>query len=232
MGGGEIRRDWSVSVIAKMKIHLSAKYSCIVGLGIIWLTISLFGVGGLISYSQVSGDTAAAPNTWPKESSLAPSVDPKLLLFLHPDCSCSAATVGELDRLLTQVPKKLKTYAIFIRPQGWSDKEVKGHLWNQVSTIPRVNALIDSDGREAGLFGARTSGFSVLYDEAGYLKFSGGITASRGHMGDNLGASTIINILKNHEVRASSKVFGCGLFDRSILAMLPQKMARLLPEGR
>jgi hypothetical protein len=60
-----------------------------------------------------------------------------------------------------------------------------------------------------------------LYGPGGDLLFSGGITAARGHSGDNCGRSTIISLLTeetaNAPVRAGPAqtfVFGCPLFDR------------------
>jgi len=35
----------------------------------------------------------------------------------------------------------------------------------------------------------------LLYDAAGALRFSGGITAARGHEGDSMGAAAILSLL-------------------------------------
>jgi hypothetical protein len=48
-----------------------------------------------------------------------------------------------------------------------------------------------SGGREAALCKATTSGETVVYDAAGKLRFHGGITGARGHIGDNAGCSAI-----------------------------------------
>jgi hypothetical protein len=47
------------------------------------------------------------------------------------------------------------------------------------------------------------------------LAFSGGITDSRGHEGDNDGADAILEIVSGPGVRAVARtpVFGCTLFD-------------------
>ena len=73
--------------------------------------------------------------------------------------------------------------------------------------------MMDGDGREARLFQAVTSGQTILYDSHGRLLFSGGITASRGHSGDNAGRSAIVSLV-NAEVpdRTETLVFGCPLF--------------------
>src|SRR5262249_49648190 len=78
--------------------------------------------------------------------------------------------------------------------------------------IPGLAVMIDEDGREAELFQARTSGQSALYDAQGRLAFRGGITASRGHAGDNPGRSAIEGLLHAGTAGANrTAVFGCAL---------------------
>ena len=43
---------------------------------------------------------------------------------------------------------------------------------------------------------SKTSGQVVVYDAKGALLFSGGITAARGHMGDNAGRDRITALLR------------------------------------
>jgi hypothetical protein len=51
-----------------------------------------------------------------------------------------------------------------------------------------------------------------LYAPTGKLLFSGGITASRGHEGDNVGRSAIVSfILNGHAPVNHTPVFGCSL---------------------
>ena len=64
----------------------------------------------------------------------------------------------------------------------------------------------------SGSFGALASGQTMFYDADGTLQFSGGITASRGHSGDNAGRSTITALLFNGKSAVrSTPVFGCYL---------------------
>jgi hypothetical protein len=76
-----------------------------------------------------------------------------------------------------------------------------------------VSVRIDEAGREAARFGATTSGHVLLYDRGGRLRFSGGITASRGHVGDNAGRAALLGLLIHGETeRERTPVFGCPLF--------------------
>lgn len=76
-----------------------------------------------------------------------------------------------------------------------------------------MNVVNDGDGVEAKRFGAFTSGQALLYDAQGQLRFSGGITDSRGHEGDNAGREAIEAILAGKTATTTlTDVFGCGLF--------------------
>ena len=106
----------------------------------------------------------------------------------------------------------LAAQVVFIRPQsmpaGWEETA----LWQLANTIPGVSVTCDVAGREADLFRGKTSGLTVLYDTDGQLRFFGGITASRGHAGDNAGRSAIESILTSGQAtRTETFVFGCAL---------------------
>jgi hypothetical protein len=78
--------------------------------------------------------------------------------------------------------------------------------------IPGVTTLVDRDGTQASLFRAYTSGQVVLYDSQGQLRFRGGITESRGHVGDNAGRSAIEAIVNTGNTPTDhTVVFGCPL---------------------
>jgi hypothetical protein len=122
--------------------------------------------------------------------------------------------MGELASIMAHSQGRLSAYVLFIKPQGFSDDWEQTDLWQSASEIPGVTVVLDTDGREARLFDAATSGQTVLYDRDGHLLFRGGITASRGHFGDNAGQASIISIV-NAEIpdRTETSVFGCPLFD-------------------
>jgi hypothetical protein len=68
----------------------------------------------------------------------------------------------------------------------------------------------DIGGSVAAQFHANTSGEVFVYDCRGKLRFHGGITSARGHEGDNLGESAVINIALGGESNVErSPVFGC-----------------------
>jgi len=73
--------------------------------------------------------------------------------------------------------------------------------------------MVDRDGVEAKRFHGYTSGQTLVYDANGRLLYNGGLTAARGHEGDNAGRRAVIALL-NGEARGPlvHNVFGCLLF--------------------
>jgi hypothetical protein len=72
--------------------------------------------------------------------------------------------------------------------------------------------LADPDGREAQRLGAVTSGHVLLYDRAGQLLFTGGITGARGHEGDNAGGESVIRLIAGRGgARHHTLIYGCSI---------------------
>ena len=181
----------------------------------LWLSATCLGLGLLWGYENAPGLVTAAPPVWPSSSRIQPAPDhPTLVMLAHPHCPCTRASVGELSVIMAHSQGRLTAYVLFLKPEGFADAWEQTELWQSASRIPGVKMMIDGDGREARLFHAATSGQTVLYDSQGRLLFSGGITASRGHSGDNAGRSAIVSLL-NAEVpdRTETLVFGCPLFN-------------------
>lgn len=176
------------------------------------LTISI-GLGLLWGYENASGQAAAPPAQWPVDSGIRLANDrATLIVLIHPHCPCSRASIGELARLMAQAQGRVTAHALFVKPAGTSDEWEKTDLFESAAAIPGVDVVVD-DGAEARRFNAATSGQTALYDAEGHLLFSGGITASRGHSGDNEGRSAIISLLNTGVAgRSESSVFGCPLF--------------------
>lgn len=176
------------------------------------LTVGV-GIGLLWDYENSPGPTAVAPFRWPADSRIKLATDRATLIMLtHPHCPCTRASIGELARLMAQAQGRVTTYVLFLKPAGSSEDWEKTDLWQSAASIPGVAVVVDDDGGEASRFHAVTSGQTVLYDAEGHLLFSGGITGSRGHSGDNAGRSAIVSLLNTGEAeRAETVVFGCPL---------------------
>jgi hypothetical protein len=171
------------------------------------------GFGRLMEYKSEPGDAAAAPARWPSGSRVTRNTDgATLVLFAHPRCPCTRASISELARLLARFPERLSARVVFLRPADAGAEWDETDLVRRAAAIPGATTVRDDDGAEAARFRALTSGAAVLYDRNGRLLFAGGLTASRGHEGDSAGLRRITSLLRTgHADRRDAPVFGCAL---------------------
>jgi hypothetical protein len=181
----------------------------------LWLGATAGGMAMLWKFENVPGPRLAVPAAWPAASRIPrkPGLA-TLVMFVHPQCPCTRASVGELARVMAQSQGRVRASVLFFKPRGCSDSWAQTDLWRAAAAIPGVKVQCDDDGAEAARFGATTSGFVLLYDRSGKLGYNGGITAERGHAGDNDGESAVIAILNGREPRiAAMPVLGCSIED-------------------
>jgi hypothetical protein len=178
-----------------------------------WTGCVAFGLRVLWQYSQTPSRAANPPASWPAGTALTKLRGrSSLLLFVHPECPCSRASLGELARILAAAPGRLDASVLFSIPDGdplgWSQSD----LIRSAMAIPGVRVVHDTNGATARAFGVRTSGQTLFYGADGRLAFNGGITASRGHSGDNDGSDAVMALLLEHSPRhPNTPVFGCAL---------------------
>jgi hypothetical protein len=193
--------------------------------GLLWLAALAAALSILLTYDNTPGAVAhAAPASWPAEAGL-PRIpgQPTLVMLVHPKCPCSRASVGELAVLLAQASRSLTTHVLFYKPEGVSDDWHSTDLWRSAAAIPGVTPRIDEHGTEAKRFGVATSGHTLLYDADGRLQFTGGITASRGHAGDNAGRRAVLSLLREPSTETvRTSVFGCSLYETTADGVAPR----------
>ena len=180
---------------------------------LVWFGAVIKGMTILWDYQDTAGKNGVSPVQWPRASRVARSTDhPMLVMAVHPHCPCSRASLDELAILMTQLHGHLSACVLFYKPSGFDDKWVQTDLWKSAALLPDVRVLRDDDGREARIFGALTSGQTIVYDKTGRLMFSGGITAARGHSGDNAGFRSILSSVRQGiPGLLHSPVYGCSL---------------------
>ena len=182
------------------------------GLGV-WVAAVAAGLVQLWAYENAPGAAALAPADWPADSTLPRPRRATLVVLMHPQCSCSQATAAELARLHAGGGAGLDTYVLMLAPVGAARAWVDSPLRRTAAAIRGVTVVDDDNGVEARRFGAMTSGQALLYDAHGHLQFSGGITGSRGHQGDNAGRSAIERLVRGQPADSfTTLVFGCPLF--------------------
>jgi len=164
-------------------------------------------------YSVTPGYAAIPQVNWPANAPIQMGNGrATLVMFAHPNCPCSRASIGELAIIMARSQGALDAHVFFyipdMEPSSWAKKD----LWNNARRIPGVQVAEDRQGAYARLFGAFTSGQTFLYSSTGQLVFNGGITASRGHSGDNNGREAIVAYLHAGTVEQKvTSVFGCSL---------------------
>jgi hypothetical protein len=186
-------------------------------LGTIWLAALAFGGRALIRYETTPGPVGSVASSWPSVSIVPRQSDkPTLLMFAHPHCPCTRASIGELAQIMAHGLGKVNAYVLFIKPPNaaadWDDTDLR----SSAAAIPGVTVVTDENGKEAARFGAETSGHTLVFDRNGTLIFTGGITASRGHAGSNAGENSVLAALNQQAIdHARTPVFGCSLTKRT-----------------
>ncbi|WP_176605777.1 RedB protein [Myxococcus fulvus] len=184
--------------------------ACLVGA---WLVACIAGVSLLWRYASDAGERAVPPARLPESLGMPRGAsDWSLLVFLHPQCTCSRATLTELGKLVHFAEARLATRVYIWAPREAPEGFVQSELWERSRALPGVEVLADVDGKVARELGALTSGHVVLYAPDGTERFSGGITSARGHEGDSPGGLALRALLSSGEAeRSASPVFGCAL---------------------
>jgi hypothetical protein len=198
-------------------VALRGRPLAIAGLVILWIASSLSGFWVLYAYKATPGTVGESPLSWPDGSRIVREPGRFALVMLaHPKCPCTRASVAELARLMARIGPRVGASVLVLHPEGMPAQWEHTDLWRSAEAIPGVAVIADADGAEAKRFGARTSGHVLLYDPAGMLQFTGGITASRGHEGDSFGEHRIVALVSGLSPdRRDSPVFGCSLFDET-----------------
>ncbi len=184
-------------------------------LAAVWLAAVVAVMVLMLAYSSYGSPAGAAPDRWPAASRISPSAGlPALILFAHPHCPCTRATLGELENLMAALRGKPDAQVWFIQPSGVAADWTETDLRRRAAAIPGVTVHDDRDGIEARRFQAETSGQTLLYDREGKLLYQGGITIARGHSGDNPGRDAVAALLEHPSAdRVLGPVFGCALFE-------------------
>lgn len=183
----------------------------------LWGLMVCGGMFQLQRYENTPNPGALPPAQFPGElSSLRKPECPTLLIFVHPWCPCSTATIGELERLVARLNPEVLIHVVFWHPDGLTTNWHESALWRQACRLPRINLIDDVGCIFTQRFGVMTSGQTVLYDASGRLQFAGGITMARGHAGDNSGSDRVLSMAETTPMPGDRgpiccQVFGCPL---------------------
>lgn len=184
----------------------------------LWASLLGLGLYFLMNYETTPGKPGIPPKDFPRDTKLKLSSDKDtLVMFVHPQCPCTKASLEQLAplSLKNNLEIKIVHFKPSIKPDGWSEKWQLGD-WTK---NPSVQIIEDIDGAEARRFNAKTSGQTYLFEPDGKLVFAGGITPARGVAGDNKGFDHLSLALSrnkrdaNDSNKKNSLVFGCNLLN-------------------
>jgi hypothetical protein len=180
-----------------------------------WVGALATGLFVLGTYDAAPAPAGEPPSRWPTGSAISqPHARPTLLLFAHPQCPCTRASLDELIALITHTRGLASVYVVFSTPADAPEPESWTHSasWDYAASIPGVRVILDKNAREAERFGVLASGHVLLYGTDGALLFAGGITPARGRVGDNYGRDAIAALLTGQRpARTRTPLFGCLL---------------------
>ena len=180
---------------------------------VIWVACAGAGLARLSVHANTPAAAAPVAARWPAGVRIAPDDRvPTLLVFAHPQCPCTRATLGELAVLTARAQGRVRAHVLMYEPAALPAAWRETGLGDTATAIPGVQVHADPDGLTSEAFGVVASGHTLVYSPAGTLLFSGGITAARGHSGDNPGRSAIAALLGGSPLPlARTRVFGCAL---------------------
>jgi hypothetical protein len=200
----------------------------------------------LARFSTTPGVQASAPARFPSDAdtiraipaSLTAGSEPRsplLLVFIHPRCSCTPATLEQLDTILGSIRTPVQTDLVVYRSRVLDraatagDASLSLHARARSQPVPHqdpaplsgftnplhhpAQVVPDTNGLLARRFGAATSGEVILYSADGRLLYQGGITPMRASTGESLASIALRRALVNGEAQSKTfNVFGCPIF--------------------
>src|SRR5581483_2344790 len=116
-----------------------------------WFAAVAAGFVAWERYDTTPGEARAAEPT-----AVPPAGRWRLVMFAHPHCPCTRASLGELAELVGQTP--VEAEVVFVRPADCPDGWERTAAWEAAAAIPGVRVRCDVGGLEAMRAGAATSG--------------------------------------------------------------------------
>lgn len=185
----------------------------------VWLTAVTAGLCLLADYGSRPGPRASPAPLWPASASLARDLSrPTGLMFLHSHCPCSRASLSELERLAYDSAQQIDLRVVFTQPLGVPAGWAQSDLWERAVANPDWRVVMDPEHHLADQFGVQTSGHLLIYDSAGRLRYDGGITPGRGHVGASVGHDAVRSLISGDANATPSR---CAVFGCSLAAMSP-----------
>lgn len=178
-----------------------------------WCCALLAGFVAIHRGASIPGEALAAPAHWPASTTLPlDEARPTLLLFAHPNCPCTRATVRQLASVERVRLGSVRAIVVLSGPAV--DDDANASLAAAAAPLLRAEVVLDPSGEEARRFGASTSGHVALFSTRARTLFSGGVTPGRGHEGRCESLDSLNRALRDGAPAPDAyPVFGCPIFN-------------------
>lgn len=180
-----------------------------------WIFVVICGFAAVASYSNEPGKLGVPPAATAVGIE-SPRSGYLVVLAVHPKCSCTRATIAQLETLLEREPNIREVLVLISRPTGYFEDWATSDLAGVFQGLRNTRIEDDEGCRRAMALGMATSGSIVLYDHQGVARYWGGLTLGRGHVGDAPGMEAVRQIVRGTTDRVGhGEVYGCSLLSTS-----------------
>src|SRR5277367_4862072 len=102
----------------------------------VWLLGAGIGFHALHRYAYTEGTAAKPPSRWPANSRIPRNEGFKLIVFAHPECPCSRATLRELAIIVGHSREQLDVHVCFYAPRSMREKWRTSDVWSDAPVLP------------------------------------------------------------------------------------------------
>lgn len=181
----------------------------------VWCACVAYGFTQLARHELSPGASAASIEPSAALAALGLPAEPgrpQLVVFAHPHCPCTRASLNELAQIAARCGERLAIHIYVEELPGLDEPSERSASWKLASAIGGARVELDRGSRVARAFGARTSGQAFLIGARGALEYAGGLTRARGHEGTSAGAQAIVELVHSRAAQTrSAPVYGCAL---------------------
>ena len=116
-----------------------------------WAIAVALGFGMLARYKNGTGAQGTAPARWPDVTRIARGEKLSLVVFAHPYCPCTRASLSQLREILSSAGDGIRATVVFLEPDGDAEAVRGSRLWSSAASIPGVQLLLDETGGQDDL---------------------------------------------------------------------------------
>jgi hypothetical protein len=183
-----------------------------VAVAVAWCALLAAGWWQLLRYTYRPVAVADALPEWPRDTAIARPSGFRIVMFVHPMCPCTAASIAELDNSLTRIPAEVSVTVVAVTAGLAAETLDSSRLVAELRALPRISLQFDATGAERQRFGAVVSGEVFAFQDDGRRVYHGGMTSGRGHVGESIGQQQLEALARGESATpCDAPVFGCLL---------------------